>query len=536
MKKVILVDDEPFIIDMLMALIDWNDIGLKCAGIANNGVEAVKLIGDVEPEIVITDIRLPGIDGLGIIKSCYERGSSAKFIIVSGYKQFEYAQTAMNYGVTEYLLKPIQKKELNKALQKISDEIENQHILHEKQEKSKKELIKGKAALRDNLADAILMGGFFPNSYNEINREYLLNFREGLYETVFFKIDCPGEKPDVVLLDTIKKQFYSSFICEGMKKCFEGIYREQTHGYFVIFNFPENILDSFLLEQKSAIDELKKYASMFKDTKVTLAHGEIKTSLYDAVLETERCRKILIERIKPGMPAFMGEKYFPDKKYEFQISSALLRAVRNSVISRDTYALERAVLSIYTEMEIGQWNGATARSVSVAIAKAVDTFLLEEKFLFEIDWRKREGELEKLLDGCGTYTRLKHEMAHQLVKYFEGIIENETTDSYAVRMAKQYIAQNYMKKIKLQDVADIVFLNPVYLSICFKQEVRCNFVDYVNEYRIEKAKELLVESQETVYSICEQVGLPDTRYFSKLFKRYVGLTPNEYRNSTLRKK
>ena len=66
MKKVILVDDEPFIIDMLMALIDWNDIGLKCAGIANNGVEAVKLIGDVEPEIVITDIRLPGIDGLGI--------------------------------------------------------------------------------------------------------------------------------------------------------------------------------------------------------------------------------------------------------------------------------------------------------------------------------------------------------------------------------------------------------------------------------------------------------------------------------------
>ena len=140
-------------------------------------------------------------------------------------------------------------------------------------------------------------------------------------------------------------------------------------------------------------------------------------------------------------------------------------------------------------------------------------------------------QIAKQIDECGTYHDIRKYMIQTLRDRFEDCIDREDgTDNRAVRIVKQYIAKNYMKKIQLQDLATLVYLNPVYLSVCFKNEVGTNVVDYINEYRVERAKELLRNTQENVYAVAEAVGFSEPRYFTKIFKRYVGKTPNEYRN------
>ncbi|MEG2731993.1 MAG: response regulator, partial [Clostridium sp.] len=121
MLKVIVADDEEKICQLIVKLVDWTSLGMEVAAIASNGIEAMEKIISLKPDIVITDIRMPGYDGLELIKRAKSEGINTEFIIISGYRHFEYAQNAIRYGVGDYLLKPIKKDELMDALKRIGE-------------------------------------------------------------------------------------------------------------------------------------------------------------------------------------------------------------------------------------------------------------------------------------------------------------------------------------------------------------------------------------------------------------------------------
>ena len=125
--KVIIVDDEKKICQLIQFLVDWEKMGLEVAGVAYNGIDALRLVEELEPAIIITDIKMPGCDGLELIQQVQQRKQDIHFIIISGYQDFEYARKAIRYGVRDYLSKPVQKDELEETLQRVAAErLENQ--------------------------------------------------------------------------------------------------------------------------------------------------------------------------------------------------------------------------------------------------------------------------------------------------------------------------------------------------------------------------------------------------------------------------
>lgn len=133
MLKVLIADDEEKICQLIQKLIDWESLGMGIAGVANNGIEAFEMIENQMPDVVVTDIRMPGYDGLDLVKKTRELGLGVEFVIISGYRHFEYAQTAIKFGVSDYLLKPIRKDELTETLRKIKIRYEekNEQITYE---------------------------------------------------------------------------------------------------------------------------------------------------------------------------------------------------------------------------------------------------------------------------------------------------------------------------------------------------------------------------------------------------------------------
>lgn len=535
--KVIIVDDENFIIDLIYALVDWEKLGCSCAGVAHNGIEACNLISEQNPDIVITDIRLPGIDGLDIIKTCVSRGDLCNFIIISGYKQFDYARTAMNYGVMEYLLKPIDKFELNTALKKLIAKRKKELQIQNNIAESTNQLARGRSILKDGFMPQMLAGGIVEESMEMLNQKYMLTFANGIFVSLIFKVDlvpCKENPEEDMLYKTLKKMFFETLFLHSKDLCYELVWQEHGTSIYMLMNYCSEKEDMLLVQQKKDVDRLAKYAAMFKDTKVTLARGIPTDDLKEAMRSFEQTRATLWERILPRTSNILSAQILPKEKQEYFPSHQTQRALRSCIINRDIYKLELTLNSAFTELEAQNLNGVNCRKFCFILTEMLDTILLNEKIISNINRREREKAIEGLLDSCGTFHSTKSCLIRYLTNQVVSLFKDELSGTYTVRVIKQYVANNYMKKIKLQDVADLVHLNPVYISVCFKRETGTNFVDYINEYRIERAKELLRTTQDTVYSIAEQVGLPDTHYFSKIFKRYMGISPNEYRGKVKR--
>ena len=187
--KVVIADDEVRICQLIQALIDWDSMGMKVVGVAHNGEEACEMVRQTQPDILITDIRMPGCSGLELVKRVKELDSALEVIIISGYAHFEYAQQAISYGVGHYLLKPVNKGELTATLQKLQKKIGER----KESELNHQELVnKAKRDddhLRANLIDRLLDQPDMPVSQDTLTSIYHLKARQGVYQAFCVKVD-----------------------------------------------------------------------------------------------------------------------------------------------------------------------------------------------------------------------------------------------------------------------------------------------------------------------------------------------------------
>jgi two-component system response regulator YesN len=207
------------------------------------------------------------------------------------------------------------------------------------------------------------------------------------------------------------------------------------------------------------------------------------------------------------------------------------RAMKKSIESFDMQALTQQMEEIFTGAELLDTSDA---SFFWGLCKDIADFfwntLLNMRIVDEIDRVKKDEDLHQLLDGCSNLRQMQYRFIGFLPQQFRLYYDTEhPPENVAVMIAKKYITNHYREKISLKDISEHVYLNPVYFSICFKRDTGLTFVDYVNEYRIEKSKEHLKSRLGNIQSVAENVGFLNVRYFSKVFKRYVGLTPAEYR-------
>lgn len=291
MLKVLIADDEEKICQLIIKLINWEEMGLKIAATASNGIEALEQAKICKPEILITDIRMPGIDGMELIRKVKEKLPDTEIIIISGYRHFEYAQTAIRYGVRNYLLKPIKKEELRDTLQKIADIYREKNEQLNSEERVRLALKNDAGKLRTSFISRMIYGDREREniiSLKELNNQYHFHFREGVFQVAAIKFDHVNHNDSCISFLADKAAGLALQYLEPV--CFDHEVYAEFSTFYLLLNFGEEESKNVRKNVRQMLDELKAQESILNGMSVTIGMGSmvntagsIRKSFLDAV-------------------------------------------------------------------------------------------------------------------------------------------------------------------------------------------------------------------------------------------------------------
>lgn len=522
--KLIIADDEPFICGMLEKLIDFEALGLTLIDCVNDGETLEARIEEMRPDIVLTDISMPRQDGLDVIRKTRERGNACRFVIISGYRQFEYAYNALKYDVDDYLLKPVEKTELNRVLRKICDEIRNISSSD-----GDTEILRLHAYLIEEGIHKELRSDSL--SLEEINRTFKTNFRNGCFRFAMMKLDFTrDEKQRMEDVSSVVNKM-RSIGSQGLQTCCaEVICSEQRDRVVFLLNYDaaaEGTIKTCLTDIYSMA---KHVIELFHGFNLTLCVGKPVQRLCYAQSARNSCRRAMWLRMHYGINRVIFEETVEDVKINgFQ---KLIDDIRG--------ALEKAYVSMDEASAQLQFHQFFVLPVPVLCGtEAMDFLYGQISYLCQRfgeitrDPSKtkstmagiiEELEMQTTFQSCCTV--LSRDVSKLLSQMAEFVRDK---NAKPVLRATAYIETHYAEHITLETMADLVNLNPIYFSNLFKREVGKSFTEYLTEYRMKKAKELLRGSDMNINEIADALGYSDARYFSKVFKKEIGIKPTDYR-------
>ena len=300
MIKAVIADDEVRICQLILALVDWEALGLKVVGTAHNGLEAIEMVRTLQPDILITDIRMPGCSGLDLIGQVKEGNQALEIVIISGYAHFEYAQQAIKYGVGDYLLKPISKAELTATLQKLAERIRAQRKNAEDEAQQRKKTQKDAALLRENLISGLLDQKKKTVSIAELREQYDLQVQDGVFQAFVLKMDCGREElsPTASVLLMEKAQEGVQQAVSG--KCLEFVSAVQGFVCAGILNYAPQKKEEVRRALKSCVNQLELQKSLFRPVSFSVALGSAGSAPEELGTSMKEALTLIEERIVYG--------------------------------------------------------------------------------------------------------------------------------------------------------------------------------------------------------------------------------------------
>ncbi|MCR5791974.1 MAG: response regulator [Lachnospiraceae bacterium] len=525
MLRVIIADDEEHLCLLIKALIEWEELGLELAAIAHNGIEAEHLVKELKPDILITDIQMPGSNGLELIKNVKSQLKDLEIVIISGYAHFEYAQTAMQYGVGDYLLKPIDKAELCTTLKKLADRIrekrqqELEHISY--RQKSEQNIIK----LQMNMMESLWQGKEQPLSLDILKTEYHLNIQPGIFQCFCMKIDG-----DIFNL----KNGGLAIVTNKEKNILENCLQRKVHELVVytkdtycigFINYEEKNGKDITWILRDCLNQMEAQKDIFGGITFTVAIGGA-TSVVEEIPNTFREAGIIIKnRLLSGTGRVL--EHMPEKGVLYE-QGLLEKYLHNIAKAIEVISVEKADEAV--------------RQMSEAVSEAKNIYGYEiydlvtscgKMFLSEIefeDLKQTMYEFEERCDCCGSEEELFTVLMElQRVKLADLAQKRENELNRPIRQAKRYIMNHYSEPINMEEISEKVGLSSAYFSALFKKTEGEGFAKYLIRIRMEEAKTLLRETNCNVAEVCRRVGYNDLKHFNKTFEKHTGVKPGMYR-------
>lgn len=522
--SVMIVDDEQWIARLVEALIHWDELEMSLQGTFYDGMEAFQHIISEKPDIVISDIKMPMMDGLEMISKVRQEGMGTKFILLSGYSDFEYAQAALKYGVVDYLLKPVNEKELNDILMKIKKRCE-QEFAKNKEEFELREKVKANRSLVEKEFLLALMKQEALN-VEVLEQSYFVQIPEAEIRAFCVKLDCFN-------LEEIEES-ESLFIIRNIINSL-GEYFNSISAHWIISDFPNlKILGALNYKDVSDRDieqdfsrwmaDIKNYIYSFQNYEITVSLSDEykKNRISEALKKSE---EMIRERIIIGSGKLITEKSI--KKRNILNEKDLFDIFRNSFVnalhSFQSIQVYRIIDQIYDRIERENGDAAAYYHLSeLLFITCINAYAIELK--------DAQREFTEKIKICRSRTDIKKVLKKYIKTYMDQAENEKKQLSYLpVRKAMEYVENNYMDKIGLEEIAEYVGLNASYFSALFKKESGKTFLSYLTEIRINHAKEFLRTTNDTMGSIAEKVGYTDARYFSQCFEKIVGMKPSLFR-------
>ncbi len=533
MLKVLIADDEKMICSLISQLLDWNALGYEIVGMAYTGVDAYEMIRKEQPDVIISDIRMPGYDGIELIKRTKEAGIEAEFVMISGFKQFEYAQNAMKYGVKYYLLKPIEEDKL----QEIAEEIKDAILSRKQHDHYRNQLELEIQETRDKMKKRFLTSMLFGEQEsrkiadcNSINQEYSTSFKEGVFQAVFIKVDTDrGEEESIgSMIEKLEK--YTDILGDV---CEEHITTEMHSGIITLVNykFEQEALVRKKIEEM--YEEIKKYIDRFEGFSVVLGVGR----KMDHFLESNLCLKTAIDAIKYRI-RISNTNIIYLENYQFEpydidkiVTEGKKQAYLSKVVSGDIRGAQECLAATLREIRYsgGSYSPILFFDILIAYVDLLTDYCKQQD-LYSEEYERNLKKWNVSTDNIRSEKMLlsvTEDLIRETLEY--AAEEKKSKDIKPIREIKKYIEENYMEEISLGQLAELVDMNASYLSSVFKKETGMTYSEYLILCRVKQASRLLVETNLSIGEIAHQSGYQDARYFSKQFSKQVGLKPSEYR-------
>ena len=500
--RVLIVEDEIKIRTGISRLIS-SHTQHTVAGEARNGKEGLEMIFRLHPDLVISDIRMPVMDGLEMLQETVKAGYHCHFVILSGYSDFEYAQQAIRQGVDDYLLKPMAPEDVTGLLDKIQKKLD----LEEAES----------AQTTEGLLRDILLGG----------RKDMTESLKRLEKTSAFVSGSPIFLTAGYIGNT-SSRYHQALSVQWTK--LKELYPE-LHFYPILL---ENTQEMFLLTQGDFSEN--EFLNMLKRRVYqNLAEEDQPVWTFAVLHDAEKIpdtlqtlRGYYLYAIRTGYREILtAEKIGRIAETEFQYPIYLENRIQSAICKVSAESLKKETenfIACTREMQCSpRYIKKTYQKMLVFLENVCREVNQEAyKLLQKQDFEKAASEMITLgeLEAC-------FRKAVNII--LESKDKKEDIRNYAIRRAINFIREHYSENISLDMLADHLEITPEYLSTLFNKEVGINFSTFLKRFRISQAKRLLKGTDEKIYSIAQQVGYNDPKYFNRVFKEEVGVSPGEYK-------
>lgn len=493
MYKLYLLDDEPFILEGLKYIIDWEEHGFDVVGTSSNGEDGFNFIKNEDVDLIITDIMMPKMTGLELISNLKKINHNAKFIVLSAFQEFQYAKEAISMGAENYLTKPIDEDELIQTIEEVKKKIEKIKL-----EKVDTKIFKNDLILKlicnknnDEVLDRLKLEG--------VN----LNYKSLCVVIVEF---AEGVNINNLILNHIDNLDYE--------------YCVNLQNQILIIMDKESV-------NKDALRNLKDDLSSIINEQIYISRGKYVDSIDNLNCSYQSAKDI--HEYKLVYPNISWIREYKEKSYNLEnIDYIDFDHLKKLLLNKDNKESLNYIESIFSKLKNDE--NLTVKQIktkSIEVFLNVYNYFNDSKIIKGLDLY-----LEKVINSVNL-DQIQIEL-NNMIKHRQSKLE-ETDDSISPIILKllRNIEKNYSKDLNLKEISETYNINSIYLGQLFQKETGILFSDYLNNFRVNKAKNLLVETSLKAAEIGELVGYANKNYFYRKFKDIVGITPSEWRKINL---
>ena len=524
--KLMIVDDEEEIRLGVIKKINWEENGFIDVGDAENGKEALELAEKIHPDVIMTDIKMPFMDGLELGKRVADIMPSTKIIIFSGSDDLEYAHQAIKINVVEYVLKPINSIELIDVLKRLKEKLDKEYNDKRNIEVLEKHYIESIPVIREQLLIGALEGRITKEQWKENEKKLGLDFINQYLSVALINID------DLIMKEENRLVLISlkNIVDETMK----------NYCKFISFPYLDKIAILLSLNEKDnmfdiikGLNEICKIFECVFGSAISIGIGRIYGDINKIGFSYRTAQSALAYRpiLGNGKSIYIDDVE-PDNSVQLQFEDQEEIKFLNSIKLSNKEEIRIEVENIFKKIEESRVSLEKYRiylmEVITSMVKLIQSYNIEVNKVFG-----DEFNFYTYLEGFNSILEIKEWFIEKSILLNE-IIKKERVNSsrLLVEKAKEYIRNNYNdEELSVEKLCFNLHVSPTYFSTIFKKETDMSFVSYLTDIRLEEAVKLLNTTDDKTYIIATKVGYQEANYFSYVFKKKYGISPSRYRKN-----
>lgn len=523
---VLLVDDEEEVIRVIMKKINWEGLGFSVIGYANNGMKALEMVEEFQPDVVMTDIKMPYMDGMELSNRIKTEFPATKILIFTGFDEFEYAKEAVHLEVEEYILKPVNSIELTNVLTQLKIKLDQEISEKRNVETLQKCYLESLPLLQANFYSTLVEGRIQEKEIPKYLADYQISFPGPYFCCLVIHTSSsqvPKDMNPLLLSTSVYNQATERLGEKWQAKCFSYL------GNTILIAQLKS--ENEVSELTDECDRFCRYAHRIIGAVVTVGIGQVCGDILELSRSYSGAREAVSYRVIYGASRAINIKEIApqemsrsDTAGDTELSN-LFKTIRLNPAEDIEQAVRKYLEQIsFPAKSLQQHHIDIMELVSALYRFTANNDIATEDF--SGDMRKLYSSLLDLGPDA-----LQKWLIDISLSFREKLISarSRSTKTFVSR-AMEYVRSNYSdEELSLDNICEVLGVSNSYFSTIFKKETGNSFIGYLTDYRMDRASRLLIETNEKSYIIAKHVGYTDPNYFSYVFKRRFGVSPSKYR-------